>query len=878
MISKTLSHYRITEKLGAGGMGIVYKALDIHLDRYVAIKVLPPEKVADPERKRRFVQEAKAASALNHPSIITVYDIDQAEGVDFIAMEYIEGQTLEELIRRSGLPLLLALRYAIQVADALARAHDAGIIHRDLKPSNVMVDKHGLVKILDFGLAKLSGSAGPEEETETIRTGVGIIVGTAAYMSPEQAEGKHVDTRSDVFSFGSMFFEMLTGRRAFRGDTRASTLAAILRDEPEPISQVAPGLSPEVDRIVKRCLRKEPENRFQHMADLRVALQEVKEESDSGRVPAGIAPYPVKRRRWIWVVSLLAAAVIALGLAALSIFVPRNARPTGPPAVVPLTSYPGVEYDPTFSPDGRQVAFCWNGEDQDNFDIYVKLIGSDPPLRLTTDPREDSDPVWSPHGHWIAFRRRLEGNSARAELLLVPPLGGPERKLAEVYYDLSGKPSVAWTPDGRGLIVSDKDAADKPAALFLFSMETGRKLKLTAPPEGSAGDDEPAVSRDGRVLAFLRDNALWIVNLSDNFRAAGEPKRCTWIPQRIITYSWTADSQEIIFASYHGRDATFWRVPIMKERPPVPLPFGEGGYGPVVAPQGQQLVFSSRNLNVDVWRMPAAAGERGSGPGRLISSTQFDGHAQYSPDGRRIAFYSTRSGAAEIWTCEEDGSRPRMLTSLSSKNSWPGNYAWPHWSPDGRRIVFDFQGDIYAIDSAGGIAERLTAGPEDESAPSYSRDGKWIYFSSTHSGQSQVWKMPASGGSQVQLTRNGGGFPEESYDERFVFYTKGNRLAGEVWKVPAGGGEEIQIMKSVQRGRNLTLDARGLYFAPVRGQDQPVLIQFLDLESGAIKTIAQLPKGERWIDATLTVSPDRRSLLYSMYELEMDLMLVENFH
>src|SRR5512137_89544 len=310
MIGKTLGHYQITGKLGEGGMGVVYKARDTHLDRFAALKVLPPEKVSDPDRKRRFIQEAKAASALNHPSIITIYDIDQAAGIDFIAMEYVAGKTLDDLIPRKGIRLPLALKYAVQIADALARAHGAGIIHRDLKPSNVMVDEHGLVKVMDFGLAKLTEVSGPEAETAATRTGEGTVLGTAAYMSPEQAEGKQIDTRSDIFSFGSMLYEMLTGQRAFPGDTRASTIASILREEPKAISQVAEGLPREVERIVKRCLRKDPVERFQHMDDLKVALEELKEESDSQGLVIGVAPAQA-RRRW------LLAAVIALPIAIL---------------------------------------------------------------------------------------------------------------------------------------------------------------------------------------------------------------------------------------------------------------------------------------------------------------------------------------------------------------------------------------------------------------------------------------------------------------------------------------------------------------------------------------------------------------------------------
>src|SRR5580765_4188598 len=286
MIGKTISHYRILEKLGEGGMGVVYKARDTHLDRLVALKVLPPEKVADPERKRRFVQEAKAASALNHPNIITIHDIASENDIDFIVMEYVQGKTLDQLIPRKGLRLNETLRFAVQMADALAKAHSAGIIHRDLKPTNVMVTDDGLVKVLDFGLAKLTEVSNSEEaSTRTLRheTDEGTIVGTVSYMSPEQAEGKKVDARSDIFSFGSVLYEMVTGRRAFHGDSKLSTLSAILKEDPNPVSSIVPDVPRDLEKIISRCLRKDAERRFQTMADLRVALEELKEESESGK-------------------------------------------------------------------------------------------------------------------------------------------------------------------------------------------------------------------------------------------------------------------------------------------------------------------------------------------------------------------------------------------------------------------------------------------------------------------------------------------------------------------------------------------------------------------------------------------------------------------
>ena len=429
MIGKTIAHYQILEKLGEGGMGVVYKARDTHLDRLVALKVLPPEKVADPERKRRFVQEAKAASALNHPNIITIHDIASENGIDFIVMEYVQGKTLDALVPRKGLRLNETLKLAIQMADALAKAHSAGIIHRDLKPTNVMVTDDGLVKVLDFGLAKLTEvSESGDETTRTLehQTEEGTIVGTVSYMSPEQAEGKKVDARSDIFSFGSVLYEMATGQQAFHGDSKMSTLAAILNQEPKPISQLVPGIPRDLEKIITRCLRKDPNRRFQTMADLKVTLDELKEESDSGTL-AGTPPVVRPARRpWVWA----AAAMVVVAIAVAGwLFRGGSRKPQAAPEVVPLTSYAGFERSPSFSPDGNQVAFSWNGEKQDNFDIYIKLIGSPTPVRLTTDPADD---IARPF-------RRMDAPSAFSgcrksvpAFIVIPSIGGPERIVAEV--------------------------------------------------------------------------------------------------------------------------------------------------------------------------------------------------------------------------------------------------------------------------------------------------------------------------------------------------------------------------------------------------------------------------------------------------------------
>jgi len=453
MVGRRLLHFDIIEKLGEGGMGVVYKARDTHLDRLVAIKVLPAEKVADPERRHRFVQEAKAASALNHPNIITIYDITQADGLDFIVMEHVEGKTLDALIPRTGMRLGEVLKTSVQIARALAAAHGRGIIHRDLKPANVMVGPGGTVKVLDFGLAKLTEAIpqarNSEAPTADARTGAGVILGTAAYMSPEQAEGKPVDARSDIFPFGSVLYEMATGRQAFAGDSWTSTVAAVLNREPKPLGD----LPHDLEKTILRCLRKDPHKRFQHMDDVCVALEELKEESDSGKLGA-VVPAPARaltRRRLMYGTAaacvLLAAAAIAWRWAA------PPAQPAAP-MLVPLTTFPGNETWPAFAPDGQQVAFAWNGEKEDNFDIYVKLVGETNALRLTTEPAVESWPAWSPDGKRIAFRRSQPGGNA---LWLVSPLGGAAQRLA----DLRTTGQLSWSPDGNWLAVRVVPPDDK---------------------------------------------------------------------------------------------------------------------------------------------------------------------------------------------------------------------------------------------------------------------------------------------------------------------------------------------------------------------------------------------------------------------------------
>ena len=417
MIGRVIAHYRVLDKLGEGGMGVVYKAQDTHLDRFVALKILPPEKITDPQRKRRFAQEAKSASALNHPNIITIHDIATDAGVDFIVMEYVAGKTLDELIPRKGLRMAEALKYAVQIADGLCAAHAAGIVHRDLKPSNLIVTEKGSLKILDFGLVKLTERIphdpfGPTQtlQVESAQTEQGTIIGTVAYMSPEQAQGLAVDARSDIFSFGAVLYEMLTGNRAFHGETKVATLSAVLRHEPPSITTLTEGIPPELDRIIARCLRKDPARRFQHMEDLRVALQEIREESDSGKLSAGPRVAGRGIRRTV-VAGIVAGIALAASVAGVLWWWRHSPAPPAQLGLIRLTSDSGLSYSPALSPDGRLLAYASDRSGEGNMDIWVRQVAGGEPVRLTQAPRVRSGAgVFArQHSNSLSVRPRWEG-------------------------------------------------------------------------------------------------------------------------------------------------------------------------------------------------------------------------------------------------------------------------------------------------------------------------------------------------------------------------------------------------------------------------------------------------------------------------------------
>ncbi len=874
-----LGPYEVLALLGAGGMGEVYRARDPRLNREIAIKVLPADRVGDDERRRRFVQEAHAASALNHPHIVTIHEINSADGADFIVMEYVPGKSLDAVIPRHGMRLGEVLRIAIPVAEALAAAHARGIIHRDLKPANVMVGTNGTVKVLDFGLAKLSGGGDDADEnyetrtTDVVLSAPGTLAGTAAYMSPEQATGGKVDARSDIFSFGATLYEMVTGVRAFAGSSAADTLSAVLRAQPTSPTAMVAGLSADLEKVILRCLRKDPERRFQHMADVKVALQEIKEDSQSGPLAAAAAP---RTHRGL----LMAAAAGLVVLAAIAAWQwwPRDGSNVPPARVTPLTTLRGHESWPTFSPDGRQVAFQWSGESQDNADIYVKVVGSSALRRLTSGPQAETAPSWSPDGRQIAYIQLAAPNDVAGHVHILSALDGSDLKLS----DLLVSAPLAWSPDGRYLAARHRPAASAPSepGLYLIPVGGGQPRRMLLP--AATNDRMPAFSHDGRRLAYafctLFTCEFRVIDLDRDLVPVGTPRRLAKVGDwRLTPPAWSRDDRSIIYTDYLDTFVSYlWRVPVDGGGPPQRIELaGQGATSPATVSETDRLAFVRRSYDTDVYRFEAGRPARA-----VLTSTFGETEPRWSPDGRRLAFTSSRSGDQnEIWVAAADGTAAQQLTH--GPGSSQGS---PNWSPDGRSIAFDswdqnLQWHVWIIDADGGTARQLTTQAGDQHVPSWSRDGRWIYYSAREGGAFDIWRVPTKGGPPERITQGGSGrFASETMSGQSVVYQPKDAESPLLVK-PLSGGSPRQLVACVQQTA-FGVGLHGVYYVPCDPTADPPL-HVIDPDTGRDRRLGTLEQFERSSEAAalgLSISPDGMSVLYIRHMSDSaDLMLIENF-
>lgn len=846
---QVLSHFRIESRIGQGGMGAVYRAWDEKLQRTVAIKVLADGRLSNPASRQRFLREARAASALNHPGIVTIHEVASDYEIDFIAMELVEGESLDRPIPKKGLPLKQALDYAVQIAGALAKAHAAGIIHRDLKPSNVMVTPEGRVKLLDFGLARRLPTGDGSGSTLTHS---GEIMGTPAYMSPEQAEGKPVDARSDIFSFGSLLYEMVSGRKAFRGDSEISTMAAVLQAKPDPLDRSCPA---ELVKLIGRCQQKDPAHRLQVMADVQVELEELKEETEARKTRKG--------RRIAWVATAAVAAV--LGTSAW-LLMPRWAQPLPQPYVTPFTSLQGSESQADFSPDGSRVAFTWNGEKQDNTDIYVKRTGAESMLRLTSHPAPDTAPAWAPDGERVAFVR--EGG-----VYVVDALGGAERRLVDVQDTRIVE--VAWHPKRQWVAVSEALADGRMRVSLLPLAGGAERLLLSAP---ASRTDSPVFSPGGEMIAFGICSNVWmcdlyVQNLDAEVRPAGPLRRITRQNAYLAGVAWAPDGKALIYSASKavGLNVHLWRVDISESSPPERYELaGVHASDPAVAPTGNRMVYTSSSIDRDIWQW-----QRGGDAEQFIASTLHDDNPQYSPDGERIAFASAREGNRQVvWVCNKNGSGAMQLSKGIGRTSGS-----PRWSPDGKTIIFDAQVEngrmrLFAVDASGGPPRQVSETIHDECGPSYSHDGKWIYFRSNPTGRFEIYRMPVGGGTKERVTESGGYTGLESYDGQTLYFTVGGGFAPTpLMEKPVSGGPARKVVDNVFP-RAFAPVASGIYYI-ARRQPRGWALYFYSFKTRSTRTLLEIEAG---VFHGLSVSPDEKTFLYTANKSpKVDLMLVENF-
>ena len=881
-----LGPYEIGAPLGAGGMGEVYRARDSRLGRDVAIKVLSSSLSNDADLLRRFEQEARAASALNHPGILTIHDFGQHDGRPYVVSELLEGQNLRERMAGSALPMRKTLDYAVQMARGLAAAHEKGIVHRDLKPENVFVTTDGRVKILDFGLAKLMrpglvGAGGTE--APTLGTEPGAILGTIGYMSPEQVRGLPADHRSDIFSFGAMVCEMMTGERAFRGDSAVETMSAILKEEPLELTEGSTKLQPGVARFVRHCLEKDPLDRFQSIRDAAFDLESLSGVSGPASAIPALAPAPTRRASWV-PLTLLALVALALGYGL------GTLRKTAPPAptvgVHRLTDFAGLEEAPAISPDGRSVAFTAYVADKRQ--LWVRLVGGGTPLQITRDESDHQTPRWAPDGAFLLYYASPAEGESQGAIWEVAALGGSPRRIAgsiggaDVSHDGKRIAFFRFEKDQIELVVSSRDGV---APRVIARLPLGSYYL------------SPRWSPDDKWVAYQGGHAF----THDIFAASadgGEPRRITREGRLLSGFCWSADGSGIVYSSARGSTVLYlptfnlWTIGLdgdgLRQ-----LTFGEASYVDPDLDANGLLVAGRIVRNLNIWKYPVdgSALENvrrgvqitrqtgqvqtpsvGSSDREVVYLSDSGGHGNlwvvdtetgatrqityeqdpnvslgvpvWSPDGRQIAFYATSAGVGRNWLVNPDGGNLRDLGSAAG---------WAHWSRDGRWLYYNentnaqvtgAQGPLKKIQPDGGPS--ITVRDDKGNRSATSPDGSILYFvveRPTVSGGSHHEvrvASPESGPSRVIAQLSARRIPPWqllgpviSPDGQWLAFPLTDGVATNIWALPTSGGPLRQITDFGQRPTYIarrvswSADGKAIFAALGEGDADVVLLRGL---------------------------------------------------